>query len=78
MPPHMILKACLTLAPMGRKEELPQGYLSATLVLAKAICVHSDHLVKNSFPLTIFERLFPTGPHAALQCATTGSLCQAV
>lgn len=34
---------------------LPQGYPLATLVLAKAVCVHSDHLVRNSFSLTILK-----------------------
>lgn len=41
------------------EEELPPGHPAATPVLAKAVCVHSDHLVRNSFPLTFLEDFFP-------------------
>lgn len=35
--------------------------LAALVFLAEAICIHSDHLVRNSFPLTILKEFFPQG-----------------
>lgn len=35
--------------------------LQLLVFLAEAICIHSDHPVRNSFPLTILKDFFSTG-----------------
>lgn len=35
--------------------------LQLLVFLAEAICIHSNHLIRNSFPLTILKDFFSTG-----------------